>query len=386
MKNRSQKITLLLVVLCAMFASLTAFKTTHSDYGLELKKIAEKVNSNEASTWKADTNSRFAFMSKEEVSRRAAGSVRKESVLSKFKVLEPKQKPKDTPVNFDSREQWPDCPTIGKIYDTAQCASDWALGPMQIVQDRICIKSGQKYTVELSYEDILTCCTNCWMRANACVTGSPYDVLHYIADTGVCTGGGYGNDNYCKPYYLPPCAHYGHSAKYPDCPSGEIYPLKCTYQCTNRDYKIPYGSDFHYADYVNMIPMNDIDRAEQELIDNGPIFTSMDIYEDFLTYKSGVYSNSTGNYVAHLSFKIIGFGHDDASGLDYWIGVNGWNEGWGDNGTFKIIKGIDLNNMEKKMASVSTGPKSVPSHKRHLFKQAQTQETSELKPEKITFE
>jgi len=31
----------------------------------------------------------------------------------------------DIPENFDSREQWPDCPTISEIRDQGSCGSCW---------------------------------------------------------------------------------------------------------------------------------------------------------------------------------------------------------------------------------------------------------------------
>lgn len=39
------------------------------------------------------------------------------------------------------------------------------------------------------------------------------------------------------------------------------------------------------------------------------------------------------------AIKIIGWGVED--GTPYWLVVNSWNESWGDNGTFKILRGSD---------------------------------------------
>lgn len=37
------------------------------------------------------------------------------------------------------------------------------------------------------------------------------------------------------------------------------------------------------------------------------------------------------------AIRIIGYGVED--GTKYWLCVNSWNETWGDNGTFKILRG-----------------------------------------------
>jgi len=38
----------------------------------------------------------------------------------------------------------------------------------------------------------------------------------------------------------------------------------------------------------------------------------------------------------------VGYDHDEASGLDYWIIKNSWNEHWGDAGYFKMERGKNM--------------------------------------------
>jgi len=45
----------------------------------------------------------------------------------------------------------------------------------------------------------------------------------------------------------------------------------------------------------------------------------MYVYEDFFAYKSGVYYHQTGGMVGGHAIKVIGWGTDDASKLDYWL-------------------------------------------------------------------
>ena len=69
---------------------------------------------------------------------------------------------------------------------------------------------------------------------------------------------------------------------------------------------------------------------------NGPTEADFYVYEDFLTYKSGVYQNK-GNFIGGHAFKIMRWRTEN--GTDYWLMANSWNEDWGDKGFFKILRG-----------------------------------------------
>lgn len=51
---------------------------------------------------------------------------------------------------------------------------------------------------------------------------------------------------------------------------------------------------------------------------HGPIMTGMTIYEDFYSYKEGVYRHETGDIDGGHAVKLLGWGHDDNNEL-YWI-------------------------------------------------------------------
>ena len=76
-----------------------------------------------------------------------------------------------------------------------------------------------------------------------------------------------------------------------------------------------------------------------EIYKNGPIEVSLTVFEDLLTYKSGVYQHLTGDELGGHAVKMVGWGVED--GTPYWTIVNSWNQSWGDNGTFKILRGVD---------------------------------------------
>ena len=67
----------------------------------------------------------------------------------------------------------------------------------------------------------------------------------------------------------------------------------------------------------------------------GSITACLDVYQDFFSYRTGVYRHVTGSYAGGHCITLIGY--DDAQGC--WIGKNSWNTGWGDGGFFKIAYG-----------------------------------------------
>lgn len=72
---------------------------------------------------------------------------------------------------------------------------------------------------------------------------------------------------------------------------------------------------------------------------NGPVEASFTVYQDFLTYKSGVYVHKTGSAVGGHAIKIMGWGV--LNNQPYWLCANSWNNQWGDNGFFMILRGVN---------------------------------------------
>lgn len=82
---------------------------------------------------------------------------------------------------------------------------------------------------------------------------------------------------------------------------------------------------------------------------NGPLQTSMNIYEDFLTYTGGVYVHITGRSKGSHAVKLMGWGTDSETGLDYWLVANSWGDDWGENGWFRIQRGNNMAGIEGSM-------------------------------------
>ena len=73
---------------------------------------------------------------------------------------------------------------------------------------------------------------------------------------------------------------------------------------------------------ASVVHPTSVAAIQTELYNNGPMEAAFSIYEDFFNYKSGVYYHQVGGLAGGLSVKMIGWGRDAASGLDYWLCAN----------------------------------------------------------------
>jgi C1A family cysteine protease len=67
----------------------------------------------------------------------------------------------------------------------------------------------------------------------------------------------------------------------------------------------------------------------------GPVSACLYVYDDFFSYKSGVYRHVTGALAGGHCVAIVGYNDDGG----YWMCKNSWGAGWGDKGWFAIAYG-----------------------------------------------
>lgn len=236
------------------------------------------------------------------------------------------------PDSFDARQQWPHCPTISTIQDQGSCGSCWAFGAVEAISDRLCIHSGGKISLEISAEDLLTCCDDCGM---GCFGGYSSSAWTFWEKNGLVTGGLYNSKVGCQPYSIAPCEHHVNGSR-PPCHGSEGTP-KCLESCIDG-YSTSYKKDKHFAKHTYSVPSQQ-KQIMTELYKNGPVEADFSVYEDFLLYKTGVYKHVTGNLLGFHAIKIYGWGKEN--GTPYWLAANSWNTDWGDKGFFKILRGSD---------------------------------------------
>jgi len=95
-------------------------------------------------------------------------------------------------------------------------------------------------------------------------------------------------------------------------------------------------NQFYYrvSSVVNPQSVSDI---KAEIFENGPMETGFTVYEDFMSYKSGVYRHEWGGVLGGHAIKVVGWGVEN--GENFWIAINSWGPSWGEKGTFRILEG-----------------------------------------------
>jgi len=209
-----------------------------------------------------------------------------------------------TPASFDPRNN--SC--IGPVLDQGECGSCWAFGAAEAISDRTCLQGGGSF-VQLAALDLVTCDNN----DAGCQGGDPGSAWTYAQTSGLVTES-------CYPYLT------SEGGPIPTCPPSQepclnfVNTPSCTKDCKNG--------------------VTGVAAIAAEITKNGPVEAAFTVYQDFVTYKSGVYVHTSGQVLGGHAVKMIGYG-TTSSGEDYWLVQNSWTTTWGDNGYFMIKKGVN---------------------------------------------
>lgn len=212
--------------------------------------------------------------------------------------------------------------------------SCWAFGAVEAMSDRICIASKGELQVTLSADDLLSCCHMCGFGCNG---GDPMAAWRFWVKDGIVTGSNYTMKQGCKPYPFPQCEHHSNKTHFPPC-KHDLYPTpKCEKQCQDG-YEKSYKADKFYGKTAYSVS-NAVDSIQKELMTHGPLEVAFEVYEDFLNYQGGIYVHQGGKLGGGHAVKLIGWGEEN--GIPYWTIANSWNTDWGEDGFFRILRGVD---------------------------------------------
>ena len=188
---------------------------------------------------------------------------------------------------------------VSPVKNQGSCGSCWAFASTAGLESQAMIGTAGM-PVDLS-EQILVSCSG----AGTCSGGSSASASTYLRDVGLPLEGCFkytATNNLCSNA----------------CPDWQ-----------SNTYKI---NGWHRANTSTSLTADDLRNA---LYAYGPVVATMYVYNDFYSYRSGVYSYTTGAYVGAHAVLVVGY--DDTQ--QAFIVKNSWGSGWGEAGYFMIAYG-----------------------------------------------
>ena len=199
------------------------------------------------------------------------------------------------PKFFDSRIKWPNC--VPKIYNQGSCGACYAVSVATAFSMRYCIRNNLPKIINFSAQNLVNCLGGCQGEL-------PDTTWGFLNSRGITT---------------EKCLSYKGTKR------------DCNSKCDSNNVKF----NKYYAGETKYLVWGE-NEIKEEILKNGPVTTSMDIYSDYFNYKSGIYIHNKkyNKKIDDHSVTIMGWGKED--GDKYWLIQDSYGESKGENGFMKI--------------------------------------------------
>ncbi|OQR95823.1 cysteine protease family C01A [Thraustotheca clavata] len=260
-------------------------------FGTSLEIVARLNAQEKHATFTVDNQ--FGLMTSEEFAEfvRASGLINPKNALESANVT-------SSSVGIASGTiDWTTSGCVAAPKNQASCGSCWAFSAVGTVESAFCLANARQLTL-FSEQQVTSCAGQ-----HGCSGGWPSAAMKYLANSGICTGADY-------PYIS------GQTTNTETCSDNN---------CAHTPLSIS-----------NVVDINTEDGIEKALSIT-PVSICLQAGNDaFKYYKSGVISSNCGTTVDHAVIA-VGYGNDN---LPYFKVKNSWGTGWGENGFFRIQRGV----------------------------------------------
>ena len=194
------------------------------------------------------------------------------------------------------------------------CGSCWAHGTTSSIADRINIVRNRTWPdMNLSPQVIINC-----KAGGSCNGGNPAEVYVYAHKNGI-------PEETCQNYLAKNPDQFSCSdiQKCKNC-AGLDSDTKCWAQKNYPVWKVKeYGS------------VSGAEKMKAEL-QRGPISCGIDATLKLDKYTGGIFEEFKLIPTLNHEIAIVGYGKEESTGIEYWIGRNSWGTYWGEAGFFRI--------------------------------------------------
>ncbi|KAK7049775.1 hypothetical protein SK128_004015 [Halocaridina rubra] len=201
---------------------------------------------------------------------------------------------------------------VSPVRNQGSCGSCYAFASMAALEARVRILTNNNLQPVFAPQDVV----GCSKLSQGCEGGFPFLIAgRYAQDVGVV-------EEQCSPY------------------EGKDDTCRTDTHC-GRHYTAYYRYVGGYYGACNE------EEMKLALVKGGPLAVGLEVYDDFLHYKGGIYHH-TGLMdkfnpleLTNHAVLLVGYGADEATGEKYWSVKNSWGENWGEGGYFRIRRGTD---------------------------------------------
>jgi len=234
---------------------------------------------------------------------------------------------------------------VSPVRSQGSCGSCYAFASAGMLEARIRVRSQNRLQPVLSTQDVVSCS----LYSQGCEGGFPYLVAgKYGRDYGLLEEG-------CAPY------------KGSDSVPCDPHPLPSP-TCNPQRWRT---AEYYYIGgyYGQSTPQ----LMQEEIMANGPIAVSFEVYPEFHSYSGGVYSHqfalesglASDEYnpfeLTNHVVVIVGWGvTDDAAQTPFWTVRNSWGPAWGEQGYFRILRSLDKSPVGGECAIESLTVSAIP--------------------------
>lgn len=274
------------------------------------------------SRWSASNYTQFWGRSLEDGLSLRLGTLQPSDAVLSMNPLRHPPDPPNLPLSFDARGHagWPGV-ALSPVQDQGWCGASWALSTAAVASDRYAIMSQGRETPRLAAQHLLDCNNR---KQHGC-HGGHLDRAWYFT----------------RKFGLVPDACYPWTGLNDTC----HVPKKATLQTARCPLRAALLSRKAKTELYRMGPVYRLATEEdimREIIKSGPVQATMQVYHDLFTYRSGIYEHLPFAEVERSGFhsvRIVGWGEED--GVKYWLIANSWGTWWGEEGFFRIRRGIN---------------------------------------------
>lgn len=214
-------------------------------------------------------------------------------------------------VNFPTRLDWRTKNAVTPVKSQEDCGSCWAFASIAVIESILAIQTGHMY--RLSEQQLVDCDGS----NGGCQGGAVFRALNY-ARNGICTG------NY---------KYLGYGSGY----------------CHNCTRIVNVSTIHHFSGESAMLYH----------LQNSPIVAKLGSNE--LQYYGGGIIDNNDFCTTQNGHAVAIVGYDEENNTKYWIVKNSWGKTWGEDGYFRIIRGVNKCGIENSIFAINITFDDLPS-------------------------